>query len=722
MELPQQLRDPKFRVTRVRMTGTGSAKFKAPIDTDYYNTGNYVYTDKKFSDWIAQGNNFGICTGYGDLIVIDCDDHEGTGVNPLADAVEAGLPKTFKVKTGSGGYHYYFYCHEYINSLSLDLNGKAVGEIKAKRGNSHIVGPGSLHKSGNRYIVVNDIDMATVTRDDLLKALDGFKVDLDRKTPNICVSDGNNVACGVNIKDVLLPTDYVAHKEELQGGHPIHGSDGGTNFSINPVKNVWHCFRHDTGGGVLEAIAMKEGLLKCEEAVNGGLKNSKFKKVMKIAKEKYGYKENKPVKDEKITESSMIVKDGTLYEEIYNPETLEYAFCYVNDGSPKFTASIDGIAPIVGKEVIDDVVVLPTSPIDYGTVEELILEIKTFIHKYLDVGDEFENICAYYIILSWLYDKVDTIGYLRALGDTGVGKSRFLDVIGFLCYKPICTSGTISPAALFRLEEKWQGTLLLDEADRKNTDTTDEVVKILNCGFEKGKAVVRCNKDDPSKIETFKVYGPKVITSRKTFYDKALEARCFTHIMEETDRDDIIPILGKHFKSEQALLRNKLLMFRLKNYPQDVEKMSDFSCLKGVEPRLKQLVVGLLETFEDESVKNMIIKFVRDYMDKLVEERSTTREGEIVNAIYTLKAMEGLEIITSARVAEELGNDKIGARTVGKYIKSLGMKTEMTRVDGKVKRIITIKPKLWHKLVRRYVPRAILEETKVDFSQVQQVL
>ena len=74
------------------------------------------------------------------------------------------------------------------------------------------------------------------------------------------------------------------------GQHPIHGAQTGHNFSLNINKNVWRCFNHYSGGGVLNWIAVQEGIIDCIEAQPGFLRGEKFKKTVEIAKKKYGLK------------------------------------------------------------------------------------------------------------------------------------------------------------------------------------------------------------------------------------------------------------------------------------------------------------------------------------------------------------------------------------------------------------------------------------------------
>ena len=72
--------------------------------------------------------------------------------------------------------------------------------------------------------------------------------------------------------------------------------------------------------------------------------------------------------------------------------------------------------------------------------------------------------------------------------------------------------------------------------------------------------------DNYDKLKYFDPFGPKVISSRKTFSDHALESRCITEIMRETDRNDIPTELTTTFFKERLELRNKLLLYRFKTW------------------------------------------------------------------------------------------------------------------------------------------------------------
>jgi hypothetical protein len=170
------------------------------------------------------------------------------------------------------------------------------------------------------------------------------------------------------------------------------------------------------------------------------------------------------------------------------------------------------------------IVEFPSGVIDYEDFDELFNTIRVFIHTYVDIPEDFEIVCAYYVLLSWVYDRFHEVPYLRVIGDYGTGKSRLIKTVGNLCYRPIKTTGATNPAGIFRILNDIQGTLLLDEADFRYSDTTETIVKILNAGYEKGSSVIRmdANKNGALQIKSFRVYGPKIIGTREPFTDKAL--------------------------------------------------------------------------------------------------------------------------------------------------------------------------------------------------------
>lgn len=411
--------------------------------------------------------------------------------------------------------------------------------------------------------------------------------------------------------------------------------------------------------------------------------------------------------------TSFYVDGNTLLEQIH--VAGKSCFLAYTDGRidivPSREVGEEIILPNSGEDVELGAVKLPSEVQEYGETLDLLGEIETHIHRYLDVSPRYLKFASYYVMLSWLYDRFNTLPYLRALGDTGCGKSRFLDVIGGLCYKAISASGCVTPAPIYRMLRKWGGTLVLDEADMKGSDEYNEVVTILNCGFERGRPVIRANKDNPDKIHVLPVYGPKVFATRRRFKDVALEARCLTEIMAETDRDDIPPVLGTKFAAEQQELRNKLLFFRLKNYFKVKPEATAGLDLGSIEPRLRQISDAFASLFSEEpAVLDSYKYFIQSHQRELIEQRAATKVGQVIEALFETIGNEVTRVTTTMgdkclNVTSRDLADKVGLtpQSVGQILKGLGLETRLVKKAGVSKRRIVNDPVKFSKLKKRYI-------------------
>lgn len=100
--------------------------------------------------------NVAIATGSrSGLVVLDVDVSPTKDGLASLDALErqyGKLPATLKVRTGSGGYHFYFSMQSGQLKNSVGLLGEGI-DTRGEGG--YVVAPPSLHISGNRYSVEN---------------------------------------------------------------------------------------------------------------------------------------------------------------------------------------------------------------------------------------------------------------------------------------------------------------------------------------------------------------------------------------------------------------------------------------------------------------------------------------------------------------------------------------------------------------------------------------
>jgi hypothetical protein len=456
-----------------------------------------------------------------------------------------------------------------------------------------------------------------------------------------------------------------------------------------------------------------------------------FKEARRQIKGTKGKKEGR----EEVLFTPTIQNEGTLYEEIYTNDT---ALFIESEGITYESIDIDGITPVPidADELTEGAVLLPSGLEPYEDEKTLIDGIKAHIHHYVDVSDFFETIAAYYILLTWLYDELNTHPYLRALGDSGCGKSRFLDVVGRLCYKATMVSGAVTPAPIYRLIRKWHGTIVIDEGDFKMSDEQNEVVKILNCGFERGRPVVRSQKDNPDSLQILPTFSPKIISSRKRFKDIALESRCLTEVMRETSRDYVPYLLPKRFYEAEESVRNKLLAFRFRNHGKvDVEKAEELDGI-DIENRLKQAVSSFIVLFaNNKEVFDEFEKILLAYNNEFIEERADTFEGGIVQAIFDLvpsgtlslcKGTDGTDgtqangesskgLITPTDISEvfiqRYDYKDANPKWIGKVLRTLGIATKKVKIEGKSKTVLILDGAQLLKLQKKYIPRFMIQSS-----------
>jgi hypothetical protein len=343
---------------------------------------------------------------------------------------------------------------------------------------------------------------------------------------------------------------------------------------------------------------------------------------------------------------SAVLSDGQLVELVFDPIERRTRFVLWQDGAWRFeqfvlTPTGERLVPYSAQNnlIKKEVVLFPSEPCEYGSEEQLVDDIRTFIHRYVDVSPRFERIASYYVLFSWLYDGFAELPYLRLRGDYGSGKTRFLLTVGSLCYKPILASGATSTSAIFRMLDSFRGTLIIDEGDFRYSDEKSDLIKIFNNGNQKGLPVIKTEMSESKEFNprAFEVYSPKILASRGSFDDKALESRFLT---EETGdrrlRRDIPINLPPIYKDEARLLRNKLLLYRFRNHGKNHAPTLVLD--ERIEPRLRQIFIPLMSIVSNDAVREELRDVVWGYHQELRADRSMEVEAQTLEVIQTLLA------------------------------------------------------------------------------------
>ena len=347
---------------------------------------------------------------------------------------------------------------------------------------------------------------------------------------------------------------------------------------------------------------------------------------------------------EKFKRKAYFEKDGRLYLEILTTDE-QYKFAYINDqGKVELADAVDDVLPVelpikIDGDLARNLVLLPDEDIATCRVlepEELLNRIQSHIKRYCDMLDLDIALCSYYGLFTWFYIKVNTVGYLRFLADTGKGKSRMETVCSGICFYPIFAGGSGSFSGMMRTNERWHGTIVIDEADMRGAKES-QMLKYFNLGFEAGKTFILSDKNDPKRQEVFEPFSPKIFGMRDHFRDNATEGRLLSISPHETTRQDIPIILKKEYYEEARKLRNEIARFVL-NHWQDVdgENMVSFKGM-GIEPRLQQLAMPLSIVFQlwkggEETFKN----YMKNRQKELKKGRARSWEGSMFNLVYDI--------------------------------------------------------------------------------------
>jgi len=286
--IPAKLGQAGFRFIKLKI------KDKTPMQRGYHTTNNYAIDDPALLQWITPIKAInprwnGLYGNYGVLAQPDTGLIDGDNQDIVDYALcLRGLEDAFRVQSGSGrGAHIYFTTNE-SRTIPLLQDNENVGHIKGSP-SGYCVGPGSVHPSGGIYRILHDGEIPFVS---FQKVLDHFRdyIPARPEPANPCLSSGENFDIDIPIERVFCPDNPHRAGCEIKGAHPIHGSTTGSNLMINTQKNLWHCMRCGTGGGVALAIAVSHGLISCHEARPGILRGKLFSQVLDIAEEQYGWK------------------------------------------------------------------------------------------------------------------------------------------------------------------------------------------------------------------------------------------------------------------------------------------------------------------------------------------------------------------------------------------------------------------------------------------------
>ena len=168
---------------------------------------------------------------------------------------------------------------------------------------------------------------------------------------------------------------------------------------------------------------------------------------------------------------------------------------------------------------------------------KLFAETSNWIKSYTVVSEEALTAITLWAMVTWFVAAAYFFPILAVLSPTKrSGKTLLLDLLRWICRKPVLTSGVgVTSAVIFRMNDQYQPTFLIDEAEKLSGKNADkEIIGLLNQGYRRGSKIQRCReKGGEYVVEEFDASGFRALAAIGTVWDTI------------TDRSVVVPMKRK---------------------------------------------------------------------------------------------------------------------------------------------------------------------------------
>jgi putative DNA primase/helicase len=203
-----------------------------------------------------------------------------------------------------------------------------------------------------------------------------------------------------------------------------------------------------------------------------------------------------------------------------------------------------------------------SEPVD---TDYLLRALSAEFKRYMVLPPNIPDVLSLWVLHAWTLDAYDISPYLIVVSPVrGCGKSTLLTLLKWLTPKSIASSN-ITSSAIYRIVEKHEPTLLLDEAETW-AKGDDAMRGILNSGHLRSSAFVIRTVGEGTKMEpqVFKTWCPKVVACIGRMAD-TLESRGFVITLQRKGQGDAVERQPLRDTQKFATLRCKCLRWAVDN-------------------------------------------------------------------------------------------------------------------------------------------------------------
>lgn len=283
-----------------------------------------------------------------------------------------------------------------------------------------------------------------------------------------------------------------------------------------------------------------------------------------------------------------------------------------------------------------DVQRIPYEPYGYyeGTIpnrEDLFWRVRQKFKAFIDVEDVWIDVLSASVLLSYQQEKLQSVPYLFVFGDNESGKSTVLQLLKFLCYRPMY-GVTVPSADIYGYLEDVNsiGCVLEDEIQGIDKDT--DKIKIYKAGYKKGAVVPRTLMTQNDRIiKYYNTFAFKAVASEKIPTVKGFRERFIEISMTEGYPEKEWADITQEDLSRLQELRNILLKWRMLS--KDWELPNPNVSMRG---RLKEIWKPLLQVTHGLTIYDTLANFVENQKNERLSTKQNTLEGHIVKVVTQL--------------------------------------------------------------------------------------
>ena len=318
---------------------------------------------------------------------------------------------------------------------------------------------------------------------------------------------------------------------------------------------------------------------------------------------------------------------------------------------------------------------------------ELLDEIRNTFNRHLVLPEHAAEALPPWILHTYCFGLGNVSTYLALLSpEKRCGKTTALSIASKLCHRPLTTSN-VSPAAVYRVIEKYSPTFLIDETDTFLAGK-DELHGILNSGYNRESAfTIRC-VGDHHEPKQFNVFGPKLFAGIGQL-PKTLSDRCIIVPMRRKHPNEKVERLRGDL--DVSVLRRKCMRWTIDNQLEisqadpEVPLELDDRAADIWRPLIaiadiagdhwpitahKASIALSAQREDDESLSVILLKDIRDYMD--LEDLSRVKTEDLLRHLNSLEERPWGTFHNGREMTPRLLSERM---------KSFGIKSSTIRFD-----------------------------------------